>query len=226
MRRAIAFIVLLALVSFGSWLLVGREVLPRSGTSAHGRDGGSTGSVASTVEPPLPAFASEPARAAAKSERQAMHRRILEAVEAREHAAGPHEHNDAEGGRSPGSAIAGPDDAPPTPGNLTDRTGNHGYLVKVMNEDLMPLADECYALARHSNPSLAGMLVLDFAFIGDEEIGGVVESVELGASNELLDPGLLECMRESILAITLPPPEHDGRDAISLSIPLSPENVE
>jgi hypothetical protein len=160
------------------------------------------------------------------AEREAMRRQIVDALQARADQAadgeaaalGGHDAHDgrAEGGRD--------DDTAPTPGDLKDRSGNHGYLLKVMNEELMPLADECYALARDTNPELEGLLVLDIDIIGDEEIGGVIEAVRPGEANELVDPNLLECMRESLFATTLPQPEESGRDAISLSMPLGPDD--
>ena len=118
------------------------------------------------------------------------------------------------------------EETPPVPGNLVDRSGDHEYLLKVMNEELMPLVDECYGLAREKKPELAGLLVLDVALLGDAAIGGVVESVAPGASNEVVDEALLECVRESILSTTLPPPPEGGSDALSLSVPLSPAGDE
>lgn len=161
------------------------------------------------------------------AEREAMRRKIVDALQSRAdkdadgEAAALGGHDAHDGGRAEGGRD---DDTAPTPGDLKDRSGNHGYLLKVMNEELMPLADECYALARDENPELAGLLVLDIDVIGDEEIGGVIEAVRPGEANELVDPILLECMRESLFATTLPQPEESGRDAISLSMPLGPDD--
>lgn len=240
MRRAVAIVVVAALVLAGALFVLGGEV-PRSEheTEAQRAAAASPSAVAERSVAPSE-VASTPARervnADARAEREELRRRILEAQRARERAAA--EGDDAgEGGSTGGepSATTGPgvpvprdSDGPegePAAGGLIDRTGDHEYLVKVMNEDLMPLADECYALARETQPALAGMLVLDFEIIGDEDVGGVIETVALGQGNELVDPGLVECMQESILSTTLPPPppEHGGRDAVSLSLRLSPD---
>ncbi|MCX4246462.1 hypothetical protein [Paraliomyxa miuraensis] len=240
MRRAIVAVVVLVVVALlaGAMFLLDRGAPPKGaegepqsrGVSPPGaaREG-----VSAEEGPPSVATRS---RSEARAERDAMRHRILEAMHARERAAAEREGGSSEGeDASAGSAASagggrggspGPDDEAPTPGNLTDRTGNHGYLMKVMNEELMPLADECYELARQTEPSLAGMLVLDFEILGDEEIGGVVESVAIGQGNELVHPELVECMQESILSTTLPPPpaEHGGKDAISLSLRLSPDD--
>ena len=106
---------------------------------------------------------------------------------------------------------------------MLDRTGNRAYLARVLSDDLIPLADECYQLAREREPDLAGMLVLSLDIVGDEEVGGVVDAAAPAANNELADPGLLECVRESLLATTLPPPEQGGRDSVELSLRFAPD---
>ena len=163
------------------------------------------------------------------AEREAMRRKIVDALQTRADQARAAGDEAAQAGHDPpggGGAEGGrDDDTAPTPGDLRDRTGDHGDLLRVMNEELMPLADECYALARDTNPELEGLLVLDIDIIGDEEIGGVIEAVRPGEANELVDPDLLECMRESLFATTLPEPEESGRDAISLSMPLGPKDA-
>lgn len=158
-----------------------------------------------------------------------MRQRIVEALKAREAAAqhdGQEPTGSSTGEPSPDGSTGGaprPSDPEPGPDNLVDRTGTREYLTEVMNDDLMPLADECIMLARETEPELAGMLVLDFEILADEDIGGVVESVAPGQGNEVPNAELIECMRESILATTLPRPEQGGRDAISISLRLSPD---
>lgn len=231
MRSTTVLVGLMVVLLVGGWLFMRREA-PRSSD-----EGSARGSIARTAgvvpDSPKPGHAppvatKKPPRAGARQEREAMRRRVLDALEARERAAAERDDGSstgAEGSPAPPDGVTsptGPDDEPAA-GNLSDRTGDHGYLLKVMNDDLMPLADECYALARETQPELAGMLVLDFEIIGDEDIGGVVETVDPGQNNELLDPGLIECMRESILSTTLPPPPKGGRDALSLSLRLEPD---
>lgn len=155
--------------------------------------------------------------------REVMQRQIVDAMAAREAAvaarpgAEPGAHDPRPGGKARGEPA---DDAPA--GAILDRTGNHAYLGRVLSRDLMPLVDECHALVREAHPELAGMLVLDLEILGDEDIGGVVNTLEPGQGNEIAEPALLECVRESLLATTLPPPEQGGRDAISLSMRFDP----
>lgn len=232
MRKILVPLVLVLLVLAGSWLVLGTEA-PRQVDGA-----GAAGSRAPTVavaadrRSPDGEPAAEPRRARSKAEREALRRRIVEALENRERAAVGGEvevagdAEDAPDARKKRAARAEAEDAAPTPGALIDRSGNHGYLMKVMNEELMPLVDECYELARGTRPELAGMLVLDVEILGDAEIGGVVESIAAGSNNELTDPALNECVRESLLSTTLPAPPQGGRDAISLSLRLSPDEAE
>lgn len=106
---------------------------------------------------------------------------------------------------------------------MQDRTGNHAYLARVLNQDLLPLVDECEQLARVKHPELAGLLNLNVEILGDEDIGGVIDALEPAANNEVADPELLECVRESLLATTLPAPDQGGRDALMLSLRIGPE---
>lgn len=222
MRKFAVVAVLAVLVLTGAWLVMG------SGPSASphappGPEATPTELVISDrARDPAPGDAREPSsraatkaeaeaeqRAAARRERDILHKRIATAVQAREQASPPTAVDDR--------------DRQPTPGGLTDRTGKHGYLLDVMNHDLLPLADECYALARETDPELAGMLIMSIELIGDDELGGVVETAEPASNNELANADLIECVRESLLSTTLPPPPTDGRDALELSLRLEPE---
>lgn len=231
MRRVVIAAALVLLVAAGGWWVLG-EGASRPADGA--REAEERAKVVKEVvkeravgEAPGKPKATK--RVVSKRERDAMRRRIVDALQARAGAAGERDGEttggaaEAGAGAHGGGRPAAPDDETPTPGDLTDRTGNHGYLLKVMNEDLMPLADECYTLARETQPELAGMLVLNVDIIGDEDIGGVVEAVTPGQDNELGDPGLIECVRESLLSTTLPPPPEGGRDAVALSLRLGEE---
>ena len=106
---------------------------------------------------------------------------------------------------------------------LVDRSGNHAYLARVLSEELLPLVDECEQLARAKQPGLAGLLNLNVEILGDEELGGVIDSLETAADNEVADPGLIECVRESLLATVLPAPDQGGRDSVMLSLRIGAE---
>jgi hypothetical protein len=154
----------------------------------------------------------------AAAEREALHRRITEAMQAR---AATRVH--AEDGREERAKAAKAEEMEAeAPSQMIDRSGNRAYLTRVMTQELIPLADECYELAQARQPDLAGLMALNVELLGDEELGGVVDSVEVDKQNEIKDPELLECVRESLMATTLPPPEQGGRDAFMLSMKFAP----
>ncbi|MDC0667237.1 hypothetical protein [Nannocystis radixulma] len=224
--RRLAAIVLVVLVVLGAWWFT-REA-PRA-VEAERQASAAAQPVAEAAERRTRLVDDEPERARrlrdGAARREAMQRQIVTAMATRETAAAP--------GRSPpgrhdapapasNSRGSGPSTDEPAANTMIDRTGNHGYLTRVLSQDLMPLVDECHALVRGEHPDLAGMLVLDLEILGDEDIGGVVNTLEPGKGNEIAEPALLECVRESLLATTLPPPEQGGRDAISLSMRFDP----
>ncbi|MEM7152189.1 MAG: hypothetical protein AAF799_05065 [Myxococcota bacterium] len=239
MRKAIGLLVLLLAIVVGWWLWAqDDEVTPSSSATER----------AAATQPTSPARSQdevgqnknravalvrdEKVRARARAERDALRKRILDSMHARQRRAEDQPSPASSTGESPGSTGSPPagdgeethdDPEGPATGGLTDRTGNHGYLKEVLDEELMPLTHECIQMAREARPDLAGMLVVDLSIIGDDELGGVVDTVGSGSNNEVLDPDLLECVSESILSITLPPPPQGGRDAIALSMPVADE---
>lgn len=229
MRKLLGPIVLVVLLLGTGWLVLGGGEVSRAGAEA-GSARAQVVEVERRAAEEAPAKATaEPRRARSKDERELLRRKIVEALASRERAAAEQkaaaQEEEAAGsaGRRAKRGGGTPVEEAPPAGGLVDRGGKHGYLLKVMNEELMPMVDECYQLARATRPELAGMLVLDAEILGYEEIGGVVESIATGRDNELSDPTLDECVRESLLSMTLPPPPTGGRDAISLSLRLEPE---
>jgi hypothetical protein len=229
MRRILVPIVLVLLLLGTGWLVLGGGAAPRAVADA---EVGSTRAPVTEVERRAAEDGQDrqaaPKRARSKEARELLRRRIVEALASRERAAaeakaGTEDEDAGEASKRARRAGGAAAEEGPAVGKMVDRTGDHGYLMKVMNEDLMPLVDECYELARASKPELAGTLVLDVQILGDEDIGGVVDSIAPANINEVDDPTMNECVRESLLSITLPAPPKGGRDAIWLSVPLGPD---
>lgn len=220
---------IVGLVLVGAWFLWGGPAPGRDDAGASAAGGrASVGAVAEREGRREDTEARAAKRQADRRERDALRRKIVEALERRdEGAAGVRGASDeeADGGRARTrrGGGAGEAEAGPTPGALVDRSGNHAYLLKTMNEELMPLVEECYALARAANPAVKAELSLNVELLGDPELGGVVDSVEPDARGGPYDAGLVECARESIQAVTLPPPPEGGRDAFVLSMRLDDE---
>lgn len=109
---------------------------------------------------------------------------------------------------------------------LRDRSGGKlAGLVKDLQDDVLPLADECYAQSIERDPTLAGGLDLQFQIIGDQDVGGLVENVELLDSSEISNPQMLECMRETLLSTIFPAPEDSGSKGVKLTLQFSPDDA-
>jgi hypothetical protein len=108
--------------------------------------------------------------------------------------------------------------SPHLPGNLRDRVGGREALLRQLNIDFMPLADECIEQAQERSPGLVGMIAINLETVADKELGAVVEVAEAAPTNEIADPALLECIRESALSLSLPPPPASGRDQVMLTL--------
>lgn len=119
-----------------------------------------------------------------------------------------------------------PEDRPAQAAAPTRRPGEPGlskeYLQERIREDFIPLARECYEAALEQNPSLAGKVVMSFEIVGDESVGGVVESAELGEGSTLDDPEFNTCMRESMLSMAFEPPKGGGSVTVNYPILFDP----
>ena len=80
-------------------------------------------------------------------------------------------------------------------------------------------AKACQRLAvvgtKESVPVLAGLLA-------DEELGGVVEHVELGEGTDIEDEGMRQCLQDAMYGVTFDPPEEGGRVVVSYPMTFEP----
>jgi hypothetical protein len=129
-------------------------------------------------------------------------RRVLDSPEARAPAA-------------PASSASGA-----APAGMKDRTGKMGPEVKALNEQLLPLVDQCFDQATERGVRGRGMLALQVKFAGAEGIGRIIESVEPTESNAIGDPELIDCVRQSAFTVDLPPPTASGASEGMLTIPF------
>ena len=224
MRRSSIVLVLVVLAAIGAalwwWLLRPDDAVatpaeePASIAAAEGATDEPTRAAAraSTADNAAPAKAK---RKITKAEREEVRDKIVEAIEAS---------RAASGSPAPSSdEPPDPDAASPEPGgaagNVTDRTdGKLTGFVGTINDDFMPLAAECYEQALRTQPDLGGMLDLEFSIIADEEVGGLVDEIEVGKENQLQHEGMLECIRESMLSTYFPSPEDTGQRDVRLTM--------
>lgn len=146
-----------------------------------------------------------------RARRDALHERILDRERFARRVAGDR----------PGADQDEPDREGDAARSLTNRMGpGHEALAAAINRDFLGLADECIEQATARSPALRGMLAIEVAAVGDEELGAVIEDVGYPEANEIHEPELLECLRETSLSMSLPPPPEGGRTEFMITMPI------
>jgi hypothetical protein len=115
---------------------------------------------------------------------------------------------------------------PPSPsgndapaGKLTDRTGwGDASVARQLNKEFMPLASECIDQAKARRPRIEGLLAFTMVVAPTEHGRVVVASLELRPDNQIDDPELFECIRESSFALDGLNAPHD----FDITMPLKP----
>jgi RNA polymerase sigma factor (sigma-70 family) len=110
-------------------------------------------------------------------------------------------------------AIAtSPRPRPPLVGSAdaADDDPDKDYVQEAM-VSLLPMIVDCYKQARATTPTLAGKLVVHFTIEGDPDTGGVVTESSIDPEqSEIHDPGLAECVEETMFALEIDPPANGG----------------
>ena len=122
----------------------------------------------------------------------------------------------------PAGGFGGP---PPKAGEL-----NADYIQERLKDDFRPMARDCYKelLARAPDAG-GGKLLVKFTIVGDEKVGGIVESAELDPSSTIQDAKLETCIKESMLTMQFAPPAKGGSVTVVApiafaSVPPSPSS--
>jgi len=88
--------------------------------------------------------------------------------------------------------------------------------IKSTIKEAIPLVKECYQLALHQDPNLSGKLIAKFTIAGEEEVGGLVELVDIVGKDDIArHPALKECIQETIYSLEFPKPRGGGRVKVS-----------
>jgi hypothetical protein len=96
------------------------------------------------------------------------------------------------------------------------------YIQEHVRSEFFGPAAQCYAEAQERLPNPRGQVVFWFTIVGDEKVGGVVESVDVLDESTLRDPQMIECMRQSFLSVTFPPPKEGGYVTVKYPIAFAP----
>ncbi len=85
------------------------------------------------------------------------------------------------------------------------------YIRDTVQEQVVPLVKECYQDLLEREPDLSGRMVLQFAIMGDESVGGIVDEMEFGADSEIQDLDFRECVSETMMSTVFDPPQGGGK---------------
>jgi len=123
------------------------------------------------------------------------------------------------------SAPAEPPERMPSPvgsGNQAKEAGGE-YIKQVVREQFHPLAGSCYEELLERVPDAAGDVVLDLSIVGNDEIGGVVEEVEVREEGTTLtDEEFLTCVTESMYTTTFAAPSNGNLVTVTYPFSFAP----
>lgn len=107
--------------------------------------------------------------------------------------------------------TANPDQqAPPLPVPPSGKLDKH-YIQSVIR-GARPLIKECYMLARDTLPGARGMVMVEFTILGEQDVGGVVETAKIISDNALsTNKTMSECITQTMLSLEFPAPEGGGK---------------
>jgi hypothetical protein len=218
-RNVVTLVLVVLLVVVGVLLYGGRGASPAD--AARARAGDEPSRVQLTPEP-AGAAAAVPrdaahatTRAESRARRDVLRQKIAQQIASNARTDSPH-----------GPAEARPranEESSRQAGGLKNKLGGRDELVSFLNSEFMPLADECIEQARERSPKLAGMLAIGIETIADEELGAVVDVADPAARNEVVDPLLFECIRESAFSLVVPAPIASGSEKFELTMSVGEE---
>ena len=131
-----------------------------------------------------------------------------------------------DGGRAPAVAEASataPAITPPRAYGENDPLDRQ-YIQHVVREELVPLARACYEQLLEREPDAGGRVSLHFGIVGDAKLGGYVDdaSIDAGTPEDIQDPEMQTCMRESMMSIAFAPPAKGGAVTVDYPLVFSP----
>lgn len=216
-KVVVAVIAALLLTTVAMVVMLVRPGSPASTTQhASTHESSSSSRPAPAIEPSATSTADASTAMASPDARAAKRAALLEAIaKARSHRA-------AVPGGVPhiASATTGSADSTGTTLDIQDMTGDTSDWEKRAGATVNSLFGQCYDLARAEDPSFAGTLVVQFTLVGEPNVGGLLESVEIvDKDTSITLPTFRDCITQQLYALELDPPK-DGvtvKRQISLS---------
>ncbi len=105
----------------------------------------------------------------------------------------------------PGALPPGSMPAPEGTGNQADRALG-AYVGRVMREQFVPLASDCYDQLLERSSEARGEAILAFSIMGEPSVGAVVVDADLDERSTLLEAEFRTCVRESMYAVVFDAP--------------------
>jgi hypothetical protein len=94
------------------------------------------------------------------------------------------------------------------------------YVMGILREQLIPVAKSCYEDVAPKGTK--GKLTLSVAVIGDADIGGVIDRIDVNHTATSIEGELTECVRQAAYDMEFEPPEAgQGVQAFDFSIEFS-----
>jgi Sigma-70, region 4 len=135
------------------------------------------------------------------AKRTAMLAAIARAREARHHGTAAHPP------ARPGSPPTPSTDSTATTLDIIDNSGDTSDWAKRAVGTLNKLLGQCYDLGRAEESNLAGTVVIRFTLVGEPNVGGLLERVELVDKETTISQRTLrDCLTEQLYALELDPP--------------------
>jgi hypothetical protein len=108
---------------------------------------------------------------------------------------------------APAASAVTSSDPPATTLDIIDRTGDTSDWSKRALATLNRLLGQCYDLGLAEDASLAGIVTVHFTIVGEPEIGGLLEEVEIvDEETTISQPTIRDCLTQQLYALELDPP--------------------
>jgi RNA polymerase sigma-70 factor (ECF subfamily) len=107
----------------------------------------------------------------------------------------------------PHAATAAAGDSTGTTLDLVDNTGDTSDWSKRALGTLNSLLGQCEDLGRAEDPALAGSIEVQFTLVGEPNVGGVIERVEIvDQDTSITQQTIRDCITQQLYALELDPP--------------------
>jgi len=93
------------------------------------------------------------------------------------------------------------------------------YLDSTVQSQFMPMTTGCYNDLLSRRPGVSASMLLDVTIVGDQSVGGVVDSVTLDPGSAPQDDTFITCIRESMYGVVFKAPPA-GQEKVTFTMPI------